>query len=612
MIDFERVPKSYREAFQSALRTIAMAQEDMHDKVLLQQCQHVYGWPLPRDVQSDMCQEISERALLDADRIQAILVIAAKKAERASKKDNGHATESGVNREAHDRAHGHSETEWPEPDWSLLDDRRGTLPDFPVRVLSPDIREFLNRSAHGAGVTVDHVIVPLLSIASGQIGAARRIAPSPSWSEPCAISTAIVGFSGTGKTPGLDVPKRVLSFLEHKRRDKVAELRRAHEQRQETAKAAAKKWKAEVQEAVDNNQPAPAMPENAVDPGEFVAPRLYVSDATVERLAMLLQGRPRGVQLIADELAGLFLNMSRYNGGQDREFWLEAWNGKYFVVERMGRPPVEVQHLLIPITGGFQPDKLVRSFDGDDDGLYARFLFGWPQEPTYKPLSGDATEDDPEIINAFSRLIDLPDGEDGTFVSKRIKLSADALDRFEQFRQFLHKGKDSLDGREREWWAKGNTHVLRLAGTLAYLDWAWKGGKEPTEVAGKFMAAAMIMWREYFWPHSRAALRQSGLSDRHRDARRILRWIKSSTKTEVSLKDIRRDALGQKLDADQTTALMERLVKAGWLRVKPPDDPKPGRPTLRWKVNPAISQCLNAETAETAETSTENSGAQLH
>ena len=45
---------------------------------------------------------------------------------------------------------------------------------------------------------------------------------------------------------------------------------------------------------------------------------------------MLLQARPRGIQLIGDELAGLFLNVTRYNGGQDKEFWLEAWNGKYF------------------------------------------------------------------------------------------------------------------------------------------------------------------------------------------------------------------------------------------------------------------------------------------
>ncbi len=28
------------------------------------------------------------------------------------------------------------DAEWPEPDWSLLDDRRGTLPDFPLDVLT--------------------------------------------------------------------------------------------------------------------------------------------------------------------------------------------------------------------------------------------------------------------------------------------------------------------------------------------------------------------------------------------------------------------------------------------------------------------------------------------
>ena len=86
--------------------------------------------------------------------------------------------------------------EWSEPDWSLLDDRRGQLPDFPLDVLSPEIRDFLERSAHGAGVMVDHVAVPLLSIASSLIGTSRRIAPSRSWSEPCARTpwTSLSGF----------------------------------------------------------------------------------------------------------------------------------------------------------------------------------------------------------------------------------------------------------------------------------------------------------------------------------------------------------------------------------------------------------------------------------
>jgi len=42
-----------------------------------------------------------------------------------------------------------------------------------------------------------------------------------------------------------------------------------------------------------------------------VAPRLYVSDSTIEKLAVLLQARPHGMLVIRDELAGLFLNLSR-------------------------------------------------------------------------------------------------------------------------------------------------------------------------------------------------------------------------------------------------------------------------------------------------------------
>ena len=62
-----------------------------------------------------------------------------------------------------------------------------------------------------------------------------------------------------------------------------------------------------------------------------------------------------------------------------------------------------------------------------------------------------------------------------------------------------------------------------------------------------------------FWPHARAALRQIGLTDRHRHLRRALRWIKANGRTEV-------EAFGGALDAEQTRDLLDRLVTAGWLR----------------------------------------------
>jgi hypothetical protein len=216
---------------------------------------------------------------------------------------------------------------WPDPDWSLFDDRRGDLPEFPVDMLSKALRDWLVPAARGAGVGPDQVFIPLLTVASTLVGASRPVQPSRSWTEHLALWTSVVGFSDSGKTPGLNVTLRALAAIERDRKSKLGELRRAHELRAEIAKAAAKKWKAEVAVAVEEGRPAPEMPPEAAGPGEFVSPRLSVTDATIERLTALLQARPSGLAAIYDELAGLFSNMGRYSNGSDREFWNRRGTG---------------------------------------------------------------------------------------------------------------------------------------------------------------------------------------------------------------------------------------------------------------------------------------------
>jgi hypothetical protein len=491
---------------------------------------------------------------------------------------------------------------WDDPDLSILDDRRGDLPEFPLDVLTEKWRNWVEPAARGAGVTPAHVAVPLIAIASSLIGTARRAKASRSFSQPMTTWAAIVGFSGTGKTPGIDATKRVLAFIERTRKAKIAEMARNHETRAESASAARKKWKKEVEAGTADGRPAPPMPASAADPGAFVAPRLYVSDATIERMAVLLTANPRGILRLSDELASLFLNMRRYSGGQDNEFWLEAWNGNPYVVERMSRPPVSVDYLLVGVVGGLQPDKVAKSFEEGHDGMYTRICFSWPPESEYQPLTDDVAEVEPDVINGLLRLVDLPCGED-TFAPKTIPLSASARARFEQLRQFVHATKAGLDGREREWLAKVPAHVLRLSGTLCLLDWSMiVGAPEPEQIDDHFMSAAVRMVCDYFWPHSRAALRQIGFSERHANSRRVLRWIKATRSREVSIKDIRRDALAQSLDAEQTEALVDGLVASGWLRPKQvqPSGPRGGKPVRRWQVNPLL--WTGAETAETAET----------
>jgi Protein of unknown function (DUF3987) len=498
---------------------------------------------------------------------------------------------------------------WGDTDWSILDDRRGELPEFPTDALSVACRDWVGRAARGAGVTSAHVAIPLIGIASSIIGTSRRVMASRSFTQPMTTWTALVGFSGSGKTPGIDATKRALALVERNRRVKIDEMRRSHETRRETAKVARDEWKKKLSDIAGGDvvdlgkyrsttAAKPEMPPEAEDPGPFVAPQLYVSNATIERLAELLKAQPRGALLLSDELAALFLNMSRYSGGQDNEFWLEAWNGGGYTVERMSRS-VAIDHLLIGVVGGLQPDKLSRSFNGDLDGMYARVLFAWPPEPSYRPLADDVSEVEPEVVNAIARLVELEAGEskDGGFAPRAVPLAEAAKERFEQFRQFLHGGKDALDGRERDWWAKMPAHALRLAGTIQFLAFAFVGGPEPTEIDDCSMEAGIRLVREYFWPHARAALRQIGLSDRHLDARRVLRWVKAKDKPEVTREDIRRHALGQKLDAEATDKLLDALERGGWLKkIVEPSGPKGGRPTSRWLVNPILfKHCGNCE-----------------
>jgi hypothetical protein len=218
--------------------------------------------------------------------------------------------------------------------------------------------------------------------------------------------------------------------------------------------------------------------------------------------------------------------------------------------------------------------------------MYARFCFAWPEEPAHMPLSNEVAEIEPEIQNALTRIVDLPAGEDGVFAPKTVDLSADGTSTFETFRAFLAQAKAELDGREREWVAKGGTHVLRLSGTLAYLDWAMLGGAEPLSIGPQYVEAAVWLWRDYFWPHSRAALRQLGLTEKHTNARRVLTWAQAHQKTEVSLQDIRQDALGRRLDAGQTRSLLDGLVSAGWLKLVTMKTG--GRDVHRWQVNPQL------------------------
>ena len=84
-------------------------------------------------------------------------------------------------------------------------------------------------------------------------------------------------------------------------------------------------------------------------------------------------------------------------------------------------------------------------------------------------------------------------------------------------------------------------------------------------------------------------------------ARRALRWIRAGGLEEVSLLNIRREAIAHSLDEIGTKDLLDGLERAGWLQQTPRTaGAGPGRPARRWRVNPLLrkSNAGNAENAE--------------
>lgn len=81
--------------------------------------------------------------------------------------------------------------------------------------------------------------------------------------------------------------------------------------------------------------------------------RLRVSDATTEKMAELLSQTSRGLLMYRDELSGWLGGMDRYSNRGDRPFWLEAYGGRSFTVDRKSAPdPIIVDRLSVAVIGG--------------------------------------------------------------------------------------------------------------------------------------------------------------------------------------------------------------------------------------------------------------------
>jgi hypothetical protein len=476
---------------------------------------------------------------------------------------------------------------WPELDASLLEEGRAAAPPFPLSFLPPAWERWVADTAQSTGTPADYVAQGVLAAVAAVCGAGVRVRVTSTWFEPLVLWQALVGMPSSGKSPALAAVRRPLAVIEDGLRAQDVLRRGRHDADLERARILTDRWKERCAQALARDERPPEKPEAALYDEAFVPTQIVIADSTMEALADVVAGNPRGVVLWRDELAAWFANLGRYNGGSDRAHYLEAWTAAPVTINRRNRTrPLHLARFPVSIVGTIQPDRIAEALSGGDDGLAARFLFVWPQTPDYTPLMDRRVPDDDRAFLLLNRITHIA-GTASDPLGLRFDEEAVAL--FDHFYAALHKEARDADGLEAGWLGKGPGTVARLAGVLALLAWSEQEPlPERPEVIGREQVQFAIgLWSHYFKAHARNVFNQAGRSDRDRAARRVVRWLQTTGTTELGREQVRREALAHAVDAEGADRVIARLEQGGAVRLLPMPKGR-GRPARRWAVNPAV------------------------
>ena len=479
---------------------------------------------------------------------------------------------------------------WPDPDAGVLHLNRRPPPKLPIELFGPKWREWITTTAAAAACPPDYVVVPLLASASVLIGHARWAQATPGWGEPPHLWLGAVGDSGNGKSPGADCLMRdVLPAIERAMSADFPERLRAWRAAVAFEKAANKRWSEDVREAHRHGDHAPLPPVKMAGP-EPQAPRLRQNDVTIEKVATLLAAAaPKGLLIVRDELAGWIAGMNAYNDA-GRAFWIEAYGGRPYRVERVKPPqPIVIARLAVAVCGGTQPDKLARLMRAADDGLLGRMLWVWP-EPVRFRLARQAPAA-PWAVRALDRLreLDLQPGNPAAPIM--VPLADAARDMMETFGAAMQDRQATAGGLLGSAIGKARGQALRLALVLEMLWWCGHDGvaAPPSHISARAFAAAARLIGEFFLSMAERVYGDAAATEPERNAATLARWIIAARPAELHLRHLQTQVrLPGLRTAEQIRAAAELLVEADWLRAPAPGTALGRRGRIAYAVNPRL------------------------
>jgi len=467
---------------------------------------------------------------------------------------------------------------------------------FPVDAIPEPVRRYVRTAAGSIGCDPSFVAIPLLAALASAVGTSTRIALKADWQEPAILWTAIVGDSGTHKSPALKAATRFVDERDAREVRACEKAKAAYGGKVLSYEEDMKQWR---------KSPKGLPP---MMPSFPVCRRFMVADVTVEALADRLGDNPRGILIVRDELAGWLDSFNQYKGGRgaDAAAWLSMHNASSLRVDRRTgeRKTIIVPSAAVSIAGGIQPPVLARSLGAAhfQDGLAARLLVAMPPK---RPRVWTDTQIPPDAIEAVAavceRLWSLEDGGDLADPDDEprpvdLPLTPEAQETWIAFYNRHGAELTAMTGDLAAAWSKLEGYAARLA-LVAHLT-AWAAGSDtapgPVDRTSVEAGIALVVW---FKNEVRRVYGVLGESDKEREQRRLVEWI-DQRGGRVTARKVQQGNRRFKT-SDEAEAGLQELISAGlgdWESV--PTTTKGGRPTRVFRRSTASTVYETPENPE--------------
>lgn len=445
--------------------------------------------------------------------------------------------------------------DWPEP---ILPQEPEPAQDFPVEILPQPARQYIEEKAQALD-TEQTLVAPFVfgTMAAG-IGASCEIDVKKEWKQSTNLYLLTVCPSGVGKSPALKGSSKPVVD----RHQKLKEENKRHKEQYRQAKKQAKN---------EDEQPTPKQPPRR---------KAFLNDATTEALGRDLQDSPRGMVQIMDEASAWTRAMNKYREGDDREFFLRAWNRDAIETSRKTETEISVNHPHLSVLGALVPSSLQHLTppgENEEDGFLPRILFVYPETEqtgmTFSEVSKETRRNYRDFVRDLYGVepteapkYDPWEGRTGEWEPRRVTLSPDARNQVQEWfnSEMVPKQKSTDHPVIESFISKLQNHVFRFALILQVIHDVHED-KDPQSV-NELNAERATKLSEFFLSHFERTVQRIELEARegHHELKRYVlkrvldKWEERESHSPLPYRDIQQ-ATKDKADIRDSKQLQSLL-----------------------------------------------------